>query len=115
MGVQIVLGTGNFLGVTDLFMGRYLSTYTALEDTIIYIFPVKNSNLIFLLHDIVPLVQNKKNNFLRYHRELEDTIIYIFPVKNSNSITEILNQQKDYRGIMVYTLAKTFSLSFKNL
>lgn len=76
MGVQIVLGTGNFLGVTDLFMGRYLSTYTALEDT----------------------------------------IIYIFPVKNSNSITEILNQQKDYRGIMVYTLAKylTTLLEAKN-
>ncbi len=66
MGVQVVLGTGNFLGVTDLFMGRYLSTYTALEDT----------------------------------------IIYIFPAKNSNSIIEILKQQKDYRGIMVYTLAK---------
>ena len=76
MGVQVVLGTGNFLGVTDLFMGRYLSTYTALEDT----------------------------------------IIYIFPVKNSNSITEILNQQKDYRGIMVYTLAKylTTLLEAKN-
>lgn len=46
MGVQVVLGEGSFLGVTDLFMGRYLSTYTALEDTEIYVFPVENSSSI---------------------------------------------------------------------
>lgn len=43
-GAQVVLGTGSFLGVTDIYMGRYLSTCTALDDLMVYAFPIKNAS-----------------------------------------------------------------------
>lgn len=39
-GAKIILGSGAFLGINDLFMGRYQSTYTAYDDLMIYIFPI---------------------------------------------------------------------------
>jgi hypothetical protein len=39
-GAKLILASGAFLGIHDLYMGRYQSTYTAYDDTLIYAFPV---------------------------------------------------------------------------
>lgn len=40
-GAKYVVGSGSFLAVNDIIKGNYQSTYTALEDIIIYIFAVE--------------------------------------------------------------------------
>lgn len=45
-GVRATLGSGSFIGVTDVYMGRYLGNYKALDDLIVYAYPVKNSGSI---------------------------------------------------------------------
>lgn len=39
-GVKLIMGSGAFLGIQDLFHGKYQSTYTAYDDLMIYVFPV---------------------------------------------------------------------------
>lgn len=41
-GSKVIVGTGSFIGVTDLFAGRMFSNYIAYEDTVLYAFPVSN-------------------------------------------------------------------------
>lgn len=40
--IRLSFGPGNFIGVHDLFVGHYISGYTADEDTTLYAFPVTN-------------------------------------------------------------------------
>ncbi len=39
-GAKIIVGSGSFLGINDLYHGKYLSTYTALDDLLLYVFPI---------------------------------------------------------------------------
>ena len=41
-GARIIMGSGAFLGINDLFTGRFQSTYTALDDLILYIYQVNH-------------------------------------------------------------------------
>jgi len=41
-GVSYVTGPGSFLAVSDVFYGEYTSTYTALDDLVIYVFAVEH-------------------------------------------------------------------------
>ncbi len=38
-GARLILASGTFLGIHDLYMGKYQSTYTAYDDALIYVFP----------------------------------------------------------------------------
>lgn len=40
-GIKIVLGSGNFIGVNDVYTGTYLNTYIAYDDVTFYCFPVQ--------------------------------------------------------------------------
>jgi CRP-like cAMP-binding protein len=40
-GARIIMSPGSFLGVNDLYQGRYQCTYTACEDLMVYVYPVK--------------------------------------------------------------------------
>ncbi|HWT76090.1 MAG TPA: hypothetical protein VN258_15420 [Mobilitalea sp.] len=40
-GAKVIMGSGTFLGINDLYSGRYQSTYTAYDDLLIYVYPVK--------------------------------------------------------------------------
>lgn len=40
-GTRVLLGTGNFIGVSDLNFGRYLCTYEAFDEVLFYSFPVQ--------------------------------------------------------------------------
>ncbi|HCR41085.1 MAG TPA: hypothetical protein DIW41_09295, partial [Lachnospiraceae bacterium] len=42
-GAKMVVSTGAFLGVNDLYTGKFQSTYTALDDLFIYAFPVNQN------------------------------------------------------------------------
>jgi hypothetical protein len=41
-GAKIVAGSGSFLGLNDLYHGKYLSTYTAADDLLLYVFPINS-------------------------------------------------------------------------
>ncbi|SHO53038.1 cyclic nucleotide-binding domain-containing protein [Anaerocolumna xylanovorans] len=40
-GTRVVLGTGNFIGASDLSFGRYLCSYEAFDEVLFYSFPVQ--------------------------------------------------------------------------
>ena len=39
-GAKIIVGSGSFLGINDLYTGKFQSTYTAFDELLIYVFPV---------------------------------------------------------------------------
>ncbi len=39
-GAKIIVGSGSFLGINDLYQGKYLSTYTAVDDLLIFVYPI---------------------------------------------------------------------------
>lgn len=39
-GIKIIMGPGSFIGINDLYIGRYQSIYEAYEDIALYIYPV---------------------------------------------------------------------------
>jgi hypothetical protein len=39
-GARLIMGSGAFLGINDLYSGRFQSTYTAYDDLLIYVFPI---------------------------------------------------------------------------
>ena len=41
-GAKIIAGSGAFLGINDLYHGRYCSTYTAADDLLLYVFPINS-------------------------------------------------------------------------
>jgi len=40
-GAKILMGSGSFLGISDLYMGRFLNSYIALDDLTFYCFPIQ--------------------------------------------------------------------------
>ncbi len=43
-GAVVILSTGTFLGINDLYSGRYQSSYTAEDDVLLYIFAISSSD-----------------------------------------------------------------------
>jgi hypothetical protein len=39
-GASVIAGSGSFLGINDLYLGKYQSTYTAYDDLMIYVFAI---------------------------------------------------------------------------
>ncbi|MDE7298575.1 MAG: cyclic nucleotide-binding domain-containing protein [Lachnospiraceae bacterium] len=65
-GSRILFGNGSFLGVQDLYMGRCLSSCTAVEDS----------------------------------------VVYAFPAGGLPAVDRILAANKDYRGLLMYSVVK---------
>ncbi len=42
-GTRVLLGTGNFIGISDLTFGKYLCSYEAFDEVLFYSFPVRNT------------------------------------------------------------------------
>jgi len=40
-GAKILMGSGGFLGISDLYMGRFLNSYIAYDDVTFYVFPIQ--------------------------------------------------------------------------
>lgn len=43
-GSKVILGSGNFIGSSDLNVGKYQSTYIAYEDVMLFCYPVKSND-----------------------------------------------------------------------
>ncbi len=43
-GAKVVMGSGAFLGINDIYTGTYQCSYTALDDVMIYVFPIKKQD-----------------------------------------------------------------------
>lgn len=73
-GSKVILGSGNFIGVSDLNMGRYQNTYIAYDDVLFYCFPVKNNEE---LAEVFEFNKDYKGlmvaSLTRYVNELEKT------------------------------------------
>lgn len=41
-GIKVIVNSGAFLGINDLYTGKYQSTYTAVDDLILYVFSVNH-------------------------------------------------------------------------
>ena len=70
--VKLMLPTGSFLGVFDLSVGHYVSDYVAMEDSMLYAFPVRDKKMLRAM-----LTSNNKdyrglmvNSMTRYFYEL---------------------------------------------
>lgn len=100
-GVSAVLGSGNFLGITDVETGTHSFTYTALDDSVLYGLPVTSmdqacdlleekaqyrgllvTSLNFFLLDLYKIFQKLKK---------EETIIEEF-------VKDLYNEYKQYSG-----------------
>jgi hypothetical protein len=43
-GAKVIMSSGAFIGINDLYVGNYQSTYSAYDDLMIYAFPVNSSD-----------------------------------------------------------------------
>lgn len=73
-GSKTMLGSGSFIGVSDLNMGKYQSSYMAYDDVLFYCFPVKNNE------ELAEVFASNKDykglmvaSLTRYVNELEKT------------------------------------------
>ena len=69
-GVNVVAGSGNFLGLCDLAAGEYRVTYTADSDAVIYAFPAMGFNqavraLIKVNKDYAALIYSTLGKYIR--------------------------------------------------
>lgn len=48
-GINTIIGSGNFLGICDLYTGRHGVTYTAYDNAVVYVFPVDHKDSIEMI------------------------------------------------------------------
>lgn len=91
-GMYTILGSGNFLGLSDLYSGIHCVSYTAFDNVVVYPFSVKSST------DIESIIKGNKEygalmvaSLSRYIRELS-LIVKSF----SNEADELYTFLKDY-------------------
>ena len=78
-GINVVIGSGSFLGLCDLPGGEYKVTYTADSDAIIYAFPAINFNqevraLIKVNNDYAGLMFSTLSKYIRELSKVYDTM-----------------------------------------
>lgn len=88
-GVRTILGTGNFLGICDIYAGSSSVSYTAFDNTVIYPFPVKGAE------DINTILEANKEygglmaaSLSRYIRDLYS--IYLALIAEAESMYDLL-------------------------
>lgn len=88
-GVHTILGTGNFLGICDIYAGSNSVSYTAFDNVVIYPFPVKGAEDIASI-----LAANKEYGGLmaaslsRYIRDLH--AVYLSLIGEAESMYDLL-------------------------
>ncbi|MDF2540956.1 MAG: hypothetical protein K0S47_674 [Herbinix sp.] len=97
-GSKIIAGAGSFLGVNDLYVGKYQSTYVSLDDVILYVFAVNREE------ELESLLSSNKDyhgllvaSFHRYIAELDR--IYEGLIKHGMRLSTFVTESyKDYVG-----------------
>ena len=92
-GASYYMGPGSFLAVSDIFDGRYQSTYTAQEDLVVYVFAIDHKDdienilsinkdysgfIIMSLNKIISELGKLHNDILKQGRGLYDFLIEKF-------------------------------------
>lgn len=120
-GAKVIAGSGTFLGVNDLYTGKYQSTYTALDDLLIYAFSVNQQEQL----EQILSINNDYHGFMvasnsRFISELDQ--IYQGIRKSLSNVFEFLTKSyADYLdmgsklGYRVKTLDKIANLSMPML
>lgn len=100
-GSRIIMGSGAFLGINDLYSGKYQSTYTACDDLLIYVYPVQH------VEDLEIVLSANKDyhgfmvaSFYKMIYELDQ--IYQGILKNSSELYEFLQESsRAYQSMAV--------------
>ncbi len=96
-GAKYIVNSGVFLGVNDLYTGSYQSTYTALDDAILYIFAISRTDeldtVLSINKDYHGLMVASLNRMI-----LEQDNIYQALLKNGLALYEFLQDQ--YRSYL---------------
>lgn len=93
-GAQIIMGSGSFLGVNDLYAGRFQSTYTAYDDLIIYVYPVQHIEEM----DVILAANKDYHGFMVasfYKVIYELDLIYQGLIKHGASMLQFLMQTNE--------------------
>lgn len=102
-GAKMYVGSGTFLGINDLYAGRYLSTYTACDDLLIYIYSINNTE------ELEQILSSNKEyhgfmiaSFYNMIYELDQ--IYHGVMKHAAELYDFISTQyKTYLGLAVET------------
>lgn len=100
-GSRIIMGSGAFLGINDLYSGKYQSTYTACDDLLIYVYSVQH------VEDLEIVLSANKDyhgfmvaSFYKMIYELDQ--IYQGILKNSSELYEFLHESsRAYQSMAV--------------
>lgn len=98
-GAKVIVGTGTFLGVNDLYTGRFQSTYTAQDDLLLYVYAITKTEE---LESILSINKDYHGfmvaSFNKLIYELEH--IYQGALKNCASIYQFLKESyKEYSDL----------------
>lgn len=90
-GAKIIMGSGAFLGINDLYSGRYQSTYTAYDEALIYVFPISR------IEEMENILSVKKDyhGFMvaSYYKIINDLhLIYQGLLKHGSEIYQFLTE-----------------------
>lgn len=88
-GARIIMGSGAFLGINDLYQGRYQSTYIAYDELLVYVFPASKTD------DMEVILSSNKDyhgymvaSYFKIIYELEQ--IYQGLIKNGSELHQFL-------------------------
>ena len=59
-GARVIVGSGSYLGINDLYLGKYQSTYTALDDLLLFVYPINRTDEL----DIILSVNKDYHGFM---------------------------------------------------
>ncbi len=88
-GAKVVAGSGSFLGLNDLYLGRYNSTYMAGDDLLLYVFPINRIEEI----EAILNVNKDYHGFMvaSYYKLINDLDqIYQGLIKNREALSQYL-------------------------
>ncbi|MFT4144979.1 MAG: hypothetical protein QM644_11040 [Mobilitalea sp.] len=98
-GLRVVMGSGSFLGINDLYLGKYQSTYTAVDDLLLYLYPVKHIDEI---ETILSLNKDYHGYMVAsYYKEIYDLDqIYQGIIKHGSELNQFLeNSFETYQAL----------------
>lgn len=88
-GLRVVMGSGSFLGINDLYIGKYQSNYTAVDDLLLYLYPVKHIDEI----ETILSINKDYHGYMvaSYYKEIYDIDqIYQGIIKHGSELNQFL-------------------------
>jgi hypothetical protein len=90
-GIKTMIGSGNFLGICDLYTGKYGVTYTAFDNLVLYVFPIEHmDNLENILNSNKEYGGLMVASLSRYMKEIEN--IHTSLLKGVTSLCDFLEK-----------------------